>query len=203
MVSLTVRRREEHRRMPWKNGLGVTEEIAIAPEGATLADSFLWRLSSALVQADGPFSLFPGYDRTLVVIDGAGMTLDADGKRTTIARLDAPFVFPGEASVTSALSEGSIRDFNVMALRGKVRSRTRLFRPSEGTGGEAFVTAAAGETTIVVCLDGSCAAAVAETDARPVFLHGLDALFVTEVTDDAKMILGGNGVAVVVHIAVL
>ena len=36
MVSLTVRRREEHRRMPWKNGLGVTEEIAIAPEGATL-----------------------------------------------------------------------------------------------------------------------------------------------------------------------
>ena len=203
MVSLTVRRREEHRRMPWKNGLGVTEEIAIAPEGATLADSFLWRLSSALVQADGPFSLFPGYDRTLVVIDGAGMILDADGKRTTLARLDAPFVFPGEASVTSALSEGPIRDFNVMALRGKVRSRTRLFRPSEGTGGEAFVTAAAGETTIVVCLDGSCAAAVAETDARPVFLHGLDALFVTGVTEVVRMSLGGDGVAAVVHIAVL
>ena len=35
MVSLTIRRREEHRRMPWKNGLGVTEEIAIAPEGAS------------------------------------------------------------------------------------------------------------------------------------------------------------------------
>jgi environmental stress-induced protein Ves len=202
MVSLTVRRREEHRRMPWKNGLGVTEEIAIAPEGATLADPFLWRLSSALVQADGPFSLFPGYDRTLVVIDGAGMTLDADGKRTTIARLDAPFVFPGEASVTSALSEGPIRDFNVMALRGKVRSRTQLFRPSEGTGGETFVTAA-GETTIVVCLDGSCAAAVAETDARPVFLHGLDALFVTGVTEVVRMSLGGDGVAAVVHIAVL
>jgi len=203
MVSLTIRRREEHRRMPWKNGLGVTEEIAIAPEGATLADPFLWRLSSALVQADGPFSLFPGYDRTLVVIEGAGMKLDADGKRTTLARLDAPFVFPGEASVMSALSEGPIRDFNVMALRGKVRSRTYLFRPSEGTGGEAFVTAAAGETTIVVCLDGSCAAAVAETDARPVSLHGLDALFVAGVTDDAKMILGGDGVAAVVHIAVL
>ena len=202
MVSLTVRRREEHRRMPWKNGLGVTEEIAIAPEGATLADPFLWRLSSALVQADGPFSLFPGYDRTLVVVEGAGMILDADGKLTTIARLDAPFAFPGEASVTSALTEGPIRDFNVMALRGKVRSRTHLFRPSEGTGGETFVTAA-GETTIVVCLDGSCAAAVAETDARPVFLHGLDALFVTGVTEDVRLSLGGDGVAVVVHIAVL
>ena len=202
MVSLTIRRREEHRRMPWKNGLGVTEEIAIAPDGAALADPFLWRLSSALVQADGPFSLFPGYDRTLVVVDGAGMILDVDGKRTTLARLGDPFVFPGEASVMSTLSEGPIRDFNVMALRGKVRSRTQLFRPSEGTGGETFVTAA-GETTIVVCLDGSCAAAVAETDARPVFLHGLDALFVTGVTEDVRMPLGGNGVAAVVHIAVL
>lgn len=201
MISLTIRRREEHRRMPWKNGLGVTEEIAIAPEGVTLADPFLWRLSSALVQADGPFSLFPGYDRTLVVIDGAGMILDADGKRTTLARFGDPFVFPGETSVTSALSEGPIRDFNVMALRGKVRSRTHLFRLSEGTGGEAFVTATAGETTIVVCLDGSCAVAGAEH--REALLHGLDALFVTGVTEDVRLSLGGDGVAVVVHIAVL
>jgi len=209
MVSLTIRRREEHRRMPWKNGLGVTEEIAIAPEGATLADPFLWRLSSALVQADGPFSLFPGYDRTLVVVEGAGMTLDVDGKRTTLARLDAPFVFPGEASIMSTLSEGPIRDFNVMALREKVRSRTLLVLTSEETSGETAVTATAGETTVVVCLEGTCtlactlAGTLAGTDNHTISLHGLDTLFVTGVTEDARMVLGGDGVAAVVRIAVL
>ena len=196
MVSLTIRRREEHRRMPWKNGLGVTEEIAIAPDGAALADPFLWRLSSALVQADGPFSLFPGYDRTLVVVDGAGMILDVDGKRTTLARLGDPFVFPGEASVMSTLSEGPIRDFNVMALRGNVRTRTLLVLASEGT----TITATAGETTVVVCLQGSCT--LSGPEDRPVSLRGLDALFVTGVSEDARMPFGGDGVAAVVHIAV-
>ena len=196
MVSLTIRRREEHRRMPWKNGLGVTEEIAIAPDGAALADPFLWRLSSALVQADGPFSLFPGYDRTLVVVDGAGMILDVDGKRTTLARLGDPFVFPGEASVMSTLSEGPIRDFNVMALRGNVRTRTLLVLASEGT----TITATAGETTVVVCLQGSCT--LSGPEDRPVSLRGLDALFVTGVTEAARMPFGGDGVAAVVHIAV-
>jgi len=45
------------RRMPWKNGGGVTTEIAIAPEGATL-DNFDWRVSTAQVDAAGPFSRF-------------------------------------------------------------------------------------------------------------------------------------------------
>ena len=199
MVSLTIRRREEHRRMPWKNGLGVTEEIAIAPEGATLADPFLWRLSSALVRADGPFSLFPGYDRTLVVVDGAGMTLDVDGKRATLDRLGDPFVFPGEAPVTSTLSGGPIRDFNVMALRENVRTRTLLVRP-ENCPAEKAITATAGETTVVVCLQGNCT--LSGPEGRPVSLRGLDALFVTDVTEDARMPFGGDGVAAVVHIAV-
>ncbi len=200
MVSLTIRRREEHRRMPWKNGLGVTEEIAIAPEGASLADPFLWRLSSALVQADGPFSLFPGYDRTLIVVEGEGMTLDVDGKRTTVARLDVPFVFPGEAPVMSMLPEGPIRDFNVMAYRKNARSRTHLIRPSDQTS----VTAMANETTVAVCLQGSCtlAGTLAGPEDQPISLHVLDALFVTGVTEDARMVLGGDCVAAIVHIAV-
>jgi len=50
--------------MPWKNGGGTTTEIAVAPEGASLND-FDWRISMAHVGADGPFSSFPGIDRTL------------------------------------------------------------------------------------------------------------------------------------------
>ena len=50
---------------PWKNGGGCTTEIAIAPPGASL-DAFEWRISLATIAASGPFSAFPGVDRTLV-----------------------------------------------------------------------------------------------------------------------------------------
>ncbi|MEC4600651.1 HutD family protein, partial [Burkholderia vietnamiensis] len=42
---------------PWKNGGGVTREIAAYPPGAAL-DAFAWRVSVADVGAGGPFSRF-------------------------------------------------------------------------------------------------------------------------------------------------
>ena len=45
-----------YRAMPWKNGQGITHEIAREPAAG---DSFLWRLSIAEVAADGDFSLVP------------------------------------------------------------------------------------------------------------------------------------------------
>jgi hypothetical protein len=77
-----------------------------------------------------------------------------------------------------------------------VRTRTLLVLASEGT----TITATAGETTVVVCLQGSCT--LSGPEDRPVSLRGLDALFVTGVTEDARMPFGGDGVAGVVHIAV-
>ncbi len=64
--------------MPWKNGGGETVEIAVFPEGAGFKD-FGWRISLASVASDGPFSAFPGIDRTLTVIDGVGIDLVVDG----------------------------------------------------------------------------------------------------------------------------
>ncbi len=60
--------------MPWKNGAGRTTEIAVYPPGASL-DAFLWRVSIADVERDGPFSRFPGIDRTIVLLEGGGMRL--------------------------------------------------------------------------------------------------------------------------------
>ena len=59
-------RNSDHRRMPWKNGGGETVEVIVHPEGASLSD-FGWRVSMATVASDGPFSVFPGIDRTLAV----------------------------------------------------------------------------------------------------------------------------------------
>ena len=55
--------------VPWKNGGGVTREVAAFPDGAGF-DDFLWRISMAEVRADGPFSVFPGVDRVLAVLEG-------------------------------------------------------------------------------------------------------------------------------------
>ena len=50
------------------------------PEGASL-DTFDWRISMARVASDGPFSEFPGIDRTLAVVEGSGMVLTIGDQR--------------------------------------------------------------------------------------------------------------------------
>ncbi len=65
------------RAVPWKNGGGVTEEIAVYPSDAGF-DDFAWRISMARVGQGGPFSRFPGVDRTLAVLEGR-MRLDVEG----------------------------------------------------------------------------------------------------------------------------
>src|SRR3546814_2998707 len=63
---------------PWKNGGGVTREIASGGgTGSRPGPSWGWRVSLAEVAQDGPFSTFPETDRVIAVIDGAGMDLVA------------------------------------------------------------------------------------------------------------------------------
>jgi hypothetical protein len=103
--------------LPWKNGGGVTYEAAVEPPGAGFAD-FGWRLSTAVVASDGPFSRFEGVDRTLVLLEGAGLTLDIDGRRVALTPEQPLIEFPGEAAVTATLSAGPVLDLNLMVRRG-------------------------------------------------------------------------------------
>ena len=96
--------------MPWRNGGGTTTEIAIAPEGASVSgERFLYRVSIADVASDGPFSRFEGYDRHIMLLAGAGMTLDCG----THGRIElAPFEprsFSGDWEVTGTLVGGAVR----------------------------------------------------------------------------------------------
>ena len=64
-------------KMPWKNKQGTTAQILIAPEGTSLDKlDFDYRLSSAPIKGAGPFSKFPGYQRILLPISGAGFVLN-------------------------------------------------------------------------------------------------------------------------------
>lgn len=111
----------DYKRTPWKNGAGTTTELAISPQNATLSD-FLWRVSIAEVAADGPFSLFPGSDRTIMLIEGAGMVLDA-GSHGSIALLEPlqAHSFSGDWPVFGKLVSGPVCDFNLIVRRDRAR----------------------------------------------------------------------------------
>lgn len=114
----------EYQTMPWKNGGGSTTELAIFPAGADL-DSFIWRLSTAQVAVDGPFSSFPGIDRTLAMLSGAGLILHTNATQQNSTQQSAvhltqnsvPYCFAGELAVEAELPEGSVSDLNMMTRR--------------------------------------------------------------------------------------
>ncbi|MFJ4712346.1 HutD family protein [Streptomyces sp. NPDC088785] len=101
----------------WKNGGGVTREILCDPQGADMAD-FAWRVSLAEVGSDGPFSAFPGVDRTLVMAAGDGMELTVDDRPVLV---DGPYVprdLPGDAPTDCRLlGAGNVVNLNVMWRR--------------------------------------------------------------------------------------
>ena len=141
-MPLTVLRAADHRTMPWKNGGGSTTEIAAAPDGAGI-DAFDWRVSMAVVAADGPFSEFPGIDRTLSILDGSGLILKGlDQGPVRLERTAEPFGFPADAAVSAALIDGPITDLNVMVRRGRFHDRTRRLSASRSVSARCQATVA-------------------------------------------------------------
>jgi len=122
-MSLRIQRFDEHRQMPWKNGLGITREVISRP-ASDGSDGFDWRISLATVGASGPFSIFPEIDRTIAVLQGDGMQLTVDGKREVrLLVASPPFAFSGDAEVQADCLGGETLDLNVMSRRGRVVHR--------------------------------------------------------------------------------
>ena len=61
---------------PWRNGGGVTRELAAWPQAA----DWTWRMSVAEVGQSGAFSIFDGVDRWFAVLAGSGVQLMVDKK---------------------------------------------------------------------------------------------------------------------------
>lgn len=107
---------------PWKNGGGVTREVAAWPPGSRF-DDFHWRVSMAEVRSDGPFSVFAGVDRILAVLEGR-LALSVEGQGAfDIAPGSAPAMFAGDAPTTGRVVEGPVLDLNIMTRRGKASAR--------------------------------------------------------------------------------
>jgi uncharacterized protein len=157
---------------PWKNGGGVTREVAAFPEGAGL-DAFVWRVSIADVAQAGPFSRFVGIDRTLVLLSGAGMLLDETTEDGAAGAQGAQSVkthaltrpldmarFTGEAPIDARLVDGATRDFNLMVRRGAASGDVEAWR------GEAQHTLSA-DVVLLYCANGSVAVALGDAQPQP------------------------------------
>ena len=104
---------------PWRNGGGMTRELAAWPKDGP----WRWRMSVAEVTASGPFSRFGGITRWFAVLKGAGVTLavrtpsDTDEVDACVHRLTAaepPLCFDGGATTHCDLLDGPTQDFNLM-----------------------------------------------------------------------------------------
>jgi len=136
---MRILRAADRAAVAWKNGGGITREVAVSPQGAGL-DDFDWRVSIAQVSEPGPFSIFPGIDRTLAILDGR-MMLAFDAHSVTLDAASAPFAFAGDVACTGTPLDGAVTDLNVMTRRG--RCSAGMERMRRGFAANALVVALA------------------------------------------------------------
>lgn len=180
----TLLRNADHRRMQWKNGGGETVEVFVHPQGASLSD-FGWRVSMATVASDGPFSVFPGIDRTLAVLSGDGMALSIDGfGDRLLTPTSEPLAFLADAPTAARLTGGPITDLNVMTRRGHFGHTL-----SRHTADGAFTLAVAPGTRLLLARDPLGVA----TPEGLVGLQPLDALLIDGNMQIDVIPAGDNG----------
>jgi environmental stress-induced protein Ves len=151
---LKLLRRAGYRTVPWQNGRGVSQQVAVSPREASY-EGFDWQVTHTAISADDPFSSLPGLDRQLLLVDGGGLTLRIRSPREGIAfdrRIDAPlepFAFRGDWEAECIL-HGPVRVLNVMTRRGRVGARLQIVKPDAAQP----VTKPAGETLVVYAARG-------------------------------------------------
>jgi uncharacterized protein len=97
--------------VPWRNGGGVTREVVAS--GGSGRHGFDWRISIADVSQPGPFSMLPGVERVIIMVEGERMDLVVDGV-VHVLRLHEPLSFEGASQTACSLPSGPTRDLNVM-----------------------------------------------------------------------------------------
>ncbi len=180
------------RHVPWKNGRGFTEELALWPEEASFErDDYDWRISKARVDAGGPFSRFPGIDRILVVTEGPGILLThgEGAQRVRVRRLE-PHRFAGDGPATVELVGAQVVDLNVFARRGRIKASVEVLalgkrRAREEIAGQEHAHA------FLHVLAGALVARVTREE-EPFALAAGDSLWCRELGSDEELELAGN-----------
>ncbi len=135
--------------VPWKNGGGQTREIHREPPGPAAFD---WRLSLAAVDRGGPFSAFEGYDRTLVLVRGAGIELSfGPHGQAKLSAVGQVVSFDGGWPTSCTLLDGPSTDLNLIVSQERSQFTSRCL----SVPGRQLIPTAGWSETLVCCVSGS------------------------------------------------
>ncbi|MFL9962030.1 HutD family protein [Paraburkholderia sediminicola] len=198
MATLTLIRGADLLAAPWKNGGGVTREVAAFPPNAGLND-FVWRVSIADVAQAGPFSRFAGIDRTLVLLSGAGMVLDEMDvlkavKSHSLTQVLDTARFDGEAHIDARLTDGATRDFNLMVRRDAAQGEVDVWH---GQWQQSTQRTLSADVALLFCASGSVT--VAPGDLEPLSLDAGDTLRI-DMSNALPCTLEGAGAVLAISI---
>lgn len=132
----------------WRNGGGTTRALATGGDA--------WRVSLASIERDGPYSRFPGIERTSLIVSGAGVTLTSD-EAVVQLRPFAAETYDGDVAWAAALVGGPCVALNAMTAKGRYRAHVCVV--------DAPVVVRPGCTAIAVALGAGYS--VAEGDETP------------------------------------
>lgn len=170
---MMVQRAIDRTPVPWKNGLGVQYEITC---DGSLPDDWTWRLSTADITQDVPFSSFPGVTREFCVADGNGVVLNINGVDHR-CEPGSVTTFRGEDVVFATLIDGPMRALNLMVRDGSISRSLR-----RGAAGQKI-----GDCLVVVA---TLAPSILIIDGEEISLQILDAL----IFDSSTMVQVIDGV---------
>lgn len=134
---------------PWRNGLGMTKELA-----RDRTEPYRWRLSSAHLESSTAFSHFPGYERVILTLGHQTIwLLHGGGKKRMLPSL-TPYTFSGDIDTHAEIS-APVDDFNLFSLKDKASGKIypTYFRSSREmqfpiTGQEHFIYSVEGGLTL-------------------------------------------------------
>lgn len=139
--------------MPWRNGGGVTHEIISKSNDIGL----LWRVSTARVEADCDYSLFPGLQRISTVVEGNGVELT--NTATGEVSLVRPFEIAslsGDILYQGKLINGGFRHLNLVFDPERVSAKMSVLT-------DGLTDLSARTTDLIYCCKGNiCGAASGE-----------------------------------------
>lgn len=118
MAGVRLLRASDRVARPWKNGGGVTRDVAVFPDGAGDED-FLWRASLATIEKAGPFSAFPGVDRAFLLLRGDLRIGIGDRGAQRLHPGSPALLFGGEDAVRAEPLGGPCTALNIMTRRGQ------------------------------------------------------------------------------------
>ena len=134
-----------YRRTPWKNGGGISVDIAERDDA--------WRFGRTPITVPGPFSDYSGFDRVQVLVSGRGLVLQTPDGEIDVRAPFKPVAFAGETPIVSRLESGPVEVVNLIGNRAKVRIDLQVLRAGAAIGRSAG-------THLAYAADGPAALAI-------------------------------------------